>query len=258
MKIKNKMTSILMIVLTLGFYHCGSDGTNNTLGFGATGSLDGFRVLSSTPANGEYYVSTDTHQIVIRMSAAVNQTTIPGNITVIETINAVENNITPAPTNIVANGDVITISGITIHSNSDIEVRMFPSLADSAGNTLLQGQTFQYFYIDFSGTSAGTQGQDVPGPPSVVSFGNNNCTVLVTFSESLQYNPEIEFHSWNLGQVIVPAIVQPASAYNATQYYAIMPQGYSPLAFNLKVTHYVDMSGVAGDPKLSGNMQCIF
>ena len=73
---------------------------------------------------------------------------------------------------------------------------MYAGLAATTGDTLLQGQTFQYFYINFS-TGSGL-GHSTPGAPIVTTVTKSNeygCFgVVVQFNETLAYQPTIRIH----------------------------------------------------------------
>lgn len=260
MKLTSKIKSFLILAVTLGLVFCGDSGTNNQIGFGNTGAFSGFYVVTSSPGHMQFYVAKTTHTLTVRMSEAVAQSSVAGQVRLVRKTNGQEQDVT-AGYSITVNNEIITLqSSNDLVDNSDYSIHLFPGLTATSGNTLLQGQSFQYFYIDFSTGNGGTLGQGVPGAPTVSSFGNagyagGGRTILVTFNESLAYAPLIEFHSttiW-LGQNIVPAYVVPANMNNNTQWYAIMPDGYSPLAFDVKVTHYVDLEGNSGEPTLSQN-----
>ncbi len=258
MKLTYKIKSFLALAMSFAFIHCGSTGTDNQIGFGNTGAFSGFYVVSSSPGHNQFYVAKTTQTLTVRLSEAVSAATIAGQVRVVRKTNGQEQDVTSS-FNISSAGEIITLQGSgDLADNSDYSIHIYPGLTATSGNTLLQGQSFQYFYIDFSTGNGGTLGQSVAGPPSVSNFGNagysgGGRTIIVTFSESLAYAPLIEFHSWNFGQNIVPAYVVPANSNNNTQWYAIMPQGYSPLAFDVKVTDYVDLEGNHGEPKVSQN-----
>lgn len=260
MKLTSRFKSVLILAITIGLTYCGSDGTTQQIGFGNTGSFSGFTVVSSSPGHNQFYVSKSTHTLTVRMTEAVDQSSVSNNVRLVRKTNGQEQDVTSGY-NISVASEIITLqSSSDLSDNSDYSIHLFPGLKATSGNTLLQGQSFQFFYIDFSTGNGGTFGQSLPGPPSVSSFGNagyagGGRTIIVTFSESLAYAPLIEFHSTTifLGQNIVPAYVIPANANNNSQWYAVMPQGYSPLAFDVKVTDYVDLEGNHGTPKVSQN-----
>lgn len=223
MNFKHKILSILAIALTVGFANCGSDGSDtNTLGFGNTGSLSGLYAVSSTPANGESYVSRSTTTIQVRMSQAINQATAAANIQMFKTLNGQESNITSSFV-ITVNNELITLQGSgQLDDNTNYEIRLFPGLASTAGNTLLQGQQFQYFYIDFYTGNGQTLGQSVAGPPSVSSITRSNggsCFgANIIFNESLAYQPIIQIRIKNgIAQMVTVPNVYPFPAQGNTQ-----------------------------------------
>ncbi|MCC7460349.1 MAG: Ig-like domain-containing protein [Proteobacteria bacterium] len=251
----NKMKSILMIALSLAFYHCGSDGTN-TIPFGNTGSLSGFRVTSSTPAHNQFYVSQDTTVITVRMSEAVNQTTIPNQIQVIKTAGGQEQNVTSSY-NISVNGDIITLQSTSgLSHNADYEIRLYPGLAAVSGTTLLQGESFQYFFIDFSTGNGGTQGQGVAGPPSVVNITRadmGGCFgALIQFNESLGYQPQVTIRYTQdvfSGPIELPVFAQPAQYNTMTHWRIDACINYIPMTnITVKVLDYADLEGNHGSP----------
>jgi hypothetical protein len=260
MKLIYTIKSFLVLALSFAFIHCGSDGTDNQVGFGNTGAFSGFYTVSSSPGHNQFYVAKTTHTLTVRMSEPVDQASIVSQVRLFKKTNGQEEDVTAAY-NISVVGEIITLQGSAdLVDNSDYSIHLYPGLKATSGNTLLQGQSFQYFFMDFATGNGQNLGQSLAGPPTISSFGDAGYsmgarTIMVTFSESLAYAPLIEFHSTSifLGQNIVPAYVVPANSNNNTQWYAIMPQGYSPLAFDVKVTDYVDLEGNHGDPKVSQN-----
>jgi hypothetical protein len=250
----NKMKSILMIVLSLGFYHCGSDGTNTTLS-GNTGAFDGFRVTSSTPAHMQFYVSESTTTLTVRLSEAINQATVPNNVQIFKTSGGQESNVT-ASYNISVNGDILTLQGSAgLSSNSDYQIRLFPGLAATSGNTLLQGQTFQFFFVDFSTGNGGTSGQGVAGPPSVVQItrSDNGCFgALIQFNEALVVQPQVSIRYTQdmfSGPIELPVYAAPAQFNSMTQWRVDACITAMPLTnITVKVLDYIDLEGNHGTP----------
>ena len=128
--------------------------TNNTSGFGQTGSFDRFRVLSSTPANGQFYEQTTT-VITIRMSEDVDLATVVGNVSLVETVGGVETNITLTSASIVPNGPVITISSLSLKSNADCKYECIPTLPAQPAMPCCRVNLL-ILYIDFSTGNGGT------------------------------------------------------------------------------------------------------
>lgn len=249
-----KLTSILLLVLTIGFYNCGSDGTNQ-VPWEATGAFDGLFLESSTPGHQQFYVDGSTTMITLRMSEQLNINSIPGNVRLFNISNGGEQDVTPS--NIVGTGQIITINNVSLAENQDYEVRLYPALAAASGNTLLQGQSFQYFFVDFSTGNGGTQGQSVAGAPSVTNVSRSNgfsCFgAMIQFNESLAYQPQVTieykdlFFQWHT----IPVWAMPAQMNNNTQWRVDLPQGYCNdiiTGSNIKVhvIDYVDLSGEHG------------
>ena len=262
MNFKNTITSVLALALTLSFANCGSDGSDtNTLGFGNTGTMSGLYAVSSTPANGESYVSRSTNTIQIRMSQPINQATVPNNVQFFKTLNGQESNITSSFT-ITVNNELITLQGSgQLDDNTNYEVRLFPGLGSTAGSTLLQGQQFQYFYIDFYTGNGQTLGQSVAGPPSVVSITRSNMGSCfganIQFNESLAYQPQIQIRVKNgIAQMVtVPSVYPyPTQSNSQTVWHVDLDPYFCQDLWTLgnnvyvSVQDYVDIEGNHGSP----------
>lgn len=275
MNFKSKIKSILVIALTLGFFNCGSSGTGNgQVGFGNSSGTSAFTVSSTSPAHNQYYVSKSTHTITIRMTEAVAQSSIAGNVQLVKKINGQEENVT-ASFNTLANGEIITMNATDgpdsdtniddLSDNADYEIRLFPGLAAQTGDTLLQGQSFQFFYVDFSTGNGGTLGQSVAGPPSVSSISSGTpysgtCfAAQIQFSESLAYQPTIvlEYHGTsNLGLPqwkTEAGYAYPVQSNNQTIWQVDLSgyacnDLYTAGGVKVHVNDYVDLEGNHGSP----------
>lgn len=262
MNFKKTLSSALAIALTVAFAHCGSDGSDtNTLGFGNTGNLSGLYAVSSTPANGESYVSRSTNTIQIRMSQPIASTSIPNNVQFFKTLNGQESNITSSFT-ITVNNELITLQGSgQLDDNTNYEIRLFPGLASTSGNTLLQGQQFQYFYIDFYTGNGQTLGQSHAGAPGISSITRSNgfsCFgANIAFDESLAYQPIIQIRVKNgIAQMMtVPSVYPyPTQSNTNTIWHVDLDPSYCQDLWSLgnnvyvSVQDYVDIEGNHGTP----------
>ena len=190
------------------------------------------------------------------MSEQVEEATIPNNVQVFKTSGGQEQNVTAAY-NISVVGDIITLqSSGGLSNNSDYQIRLYPGLAATSGNTLLQGQTFQFFFIDFSTGNGGTQGQGVAGPPTVteITRSDQGCFgALIQFNESLAFQPQISIRYTQdafSGPIELPVYAAPAQFNTMTQWRIDACISYIPMTnITVKVLDYVDLEGNHGTPK---------
>jgi hypothetical protein len=79
------------------------------------------------------------------MSEPVDQASIVSQVRLFKKTNGQEEDVTAAY-NISVVGEIITLQGSAdLVDNSDYSIHLYPGLKATSGNTLLQGQSFQYF-----------------------------------------------------------------------------------------------------------------
>lgn len=251
MKMANKIRAILALILIFGLSNCGSDGTSTTIPFNSS-ALSGFYVVSSTPAHNQFYVSESTNVVTIRMSEVVNgDTATSSNVQVVKKTTG---EVLASTVTVTAGSEIITISGLSLALNTDYQVRLYPGLAATSGNTLLQGQSFEYFYVDFSTGSGGTLGNTVAGAPHVNSVVKTTtkpgcaASVLITFNESLAYQPNVSIKYYNPFAQEVYVYAYPALVYDNSvwQVDLCVPDKTPSTNIHVHVNSYTDLEGLSG------------